>query len=366
MFENCKENRIAFGIFSLRGGGAERMISRLANAMVKQGIHVDIILLGDAKHQDYIIDNNIVLYDFEFPLCKSKIEKKVKQIWAIRGYMKKCQPKLVFCFLFTILPFFVLANIGLNHACKIVGTQRTNPKIIKWYHRAIVYPFLFKCDGFVFQTMKVRNSYSEWLREKSVVIGNIAPRVDSNRNKQIIKCAVCSIGRLHTDKDYETLLRAFAQVLRIVPDASLHIYGQGPLKEELQQMTADLCISHNVIFEGFSKNVENELNKYDIFACSSKGEGMPNALMEALAAGLACVATDCDYGPAELIEDGVNGYLVPVGDENKMAEKILYLLQHEEKRKEIQTEARKISNRFSEENIVNAYLNYARKVCDRK
>ena len=360
------QKRIAFALYSLQGGGAERMVSRLANAFVALGLQVDIVLLDGAMHIDYNLDRRVEIIDCGFPLLKGKIRRRIKTIFAIRDYIINNHPNVVFCYLFTTLPFFILANLGLDCSCKIVGSQRTNPKAIQACYRAVVYPFLFCCDGFVFQTTKVMNYYPGWLQEKSVVIGNIAPKMQKKERRQIIENAVCSAGRLHADKDYATLLRAFALVLHSVPNASLHIYGDGPLKEELQGIVAGLQISHQVVFEGFSKNLEDELTQYAIFAFSSKAEGLPNSLMEAMAAGLACVATDCDYGPSELIEDGVNGYLVPVGDENKMAEKLIYLLQHEAKRVELQTEAKKIIYRFSEANIINAYLDYAKIVCERQ
>ncbi len=361
-YEISKKTRIVFALSGLQGGGSERMVSRLANAFVTLGIRVDIILLFDAVHIDYEIDKRIRIFDFGFPFLRGRVRKKIRQIFAIRDYIRNNHPNLIFCYSYTMLPYFVLANVGLHCGCKIVGSQRANPKVFSAYYRFISFFFLLACDGFVFQTVKMMKCYPIWLQKKSVVIGNIAPVIQETE-KQIVENAVCSVGRLHTDKDYATLLRAFAQVLQSVPNASLHIYGDGPLKEDLQRMTVTLRIFQHVIFEGFSKTVEHELRKYTIFAFSSKAEGMPNALMEAMAAGLACVATDCDFGPAELIEDGVNGYLVPVGDADRMAERLVYLLRDGKKRNEIQRNACKISDTFAEEKIINAYLDYVKKVC---
>ncbi|MBQ8699601.1 MAG: glycosyltransferase [Schwartzia sp.] len=358
--------RVAFIVFSLRGGGAERMVSRLANSFVNKGIRVDIILLFDANHIEYEIDRRIHIVDCSYLTIKWKTKKKVIQIYRIHKYILEHRPDVIFSFILTTVPFSILAKTGLGQYCKIIGSQRTNPKSIKWYYRLIANPFFYACDGIIFQTKRVMDEYPAYIREKSTVIGNIAPRVLPRTDKEknlVIQDAICAVGRLHSDKDWETLFLAFAQVLRFVPGASLHIYGKGPLEQDLRKLSLRLQISKRVVFEGFSKDVIEVMKKYEIFAFSSKAEGMPNALMEAMAAGLACVATDCDYGPSELIEDGKNGYLVPVGDENKMAERLIYLLQHDETRKRMQMEARKISERFSEERIVNAYLSYAQQVC---
>ena len=157
-----------------------------------------------------------------------------------------------------------------------------------------------------------------------------------------------------------------SKVLKTVPAASLHIYGEGPMENEVKSLANRLCTPGSVVFEGFSRNIEMELQRYDIFAFSSKAEGMPNALLEAMSAGLACVATDCDFGPSELIEDGVSGYLVPVGDAELMADRLVRLLRDEGKRKKMQKEAKKILDIFSEEKIVNRYLDYAKQICRKK
>ena len=341
--------KIAFVIFSLRGGGAERMVSRLSNAFVNKGVSVDILLLFDSTNISYDIDERVSIHDFCYGDIKGKQVRKLVQILAIRKYIKNNHPDVVFCYIITTLPFAIIANIGLGHSCKIIGSQRTNPGNIPWHYRAIVNPFLRMCDGFVFQT-------------KGVVIGNIAPDNCGIHEANIDQMDICSVGRLHEDKDFETVIKAMARILRNKPEVKLHIYGEGPRKTALITLAEMLNVKDNIIFEGFVTNISEELNKYDIFVFSSKAEGMPNALIEAMAGGLACVATDCRFGPSDLIQDGYNGYLVPVSNDVIMADRILELINNKEMRMKIMQEARKITEIYSEDKIVDDYLMYAREI----
>lgn len=357
--------KITFVTFNLRGGGAERMVSRLSNAFVSKGISVDIILLFDSKNISYEIDKRVHIFDCCYEGIKGKQIRKLLQVLAIRKYIKNNHPDVIFCYIITTLPFAVLANIGLGHRCKIIGSQRTNPRSIPWHYRAIVNPFLHICDGFVFQTRGARNCYPEWLKKKSIVIGNIAPDNCGFHEVNTDQMEICSVGRLHKDKDFETVIKAMAKVVHDKPEAKLHIYGEGQRKDVLIGLAEKLNVGDNIIFEGFVANISEELKKYDIFVFSSRAEGMPNALMEAMAEGLACVATDCRFGPSDMIQDGHNGYLVPVGDDGVMADRILDLLNNKEKKIEIMQEARKITEIYSADKIVDDYLMYARKIYEK-
>lgn len=355
--------RIAFIIFSMMGGGAERMVSRLSNNFARRGLDVDLLLLFTKENRAYSIDENVGIIDIGFSEIENKTIKKIKQIIAIRDYIKDKQPDVVFCYVITTIPFAVLASMGLKNKTKIIGSQRTNPKVIALLHRMIVHPFLRMCDGFVFQTSGARDFYPDWLKNKSTIIGNIAPDVHVDREHLQGGEDICAAGRLHSDKDFETVIKAILVVKKTHPLIRLHIYGEGPKEKDLRALVAQLDLDNNIIFEGFTKNIEEELKKYDIYVFSSKAEGMPNSLIEAMATGMACIASDCDYGPSDLINDGINGYLVPVGDYNAMAEKICLMLDDKKKRKEIMLEAKKINDKYSENKITEEYLSYAKYVC---
>ena len=108
----------------------------------------------------------------------------------------------------------------------------------------------------------------------------------------------------------------------------------------------------------------SDISNFTMFVFSSKSEGMPNLLMEAMSVGLPCIATDCKFGPKELIENGVNGWLIPVADELAMADRILWIINNPNIAEEMGKQARNISRKYSENIIVKKYITYMDKLLD--
>ncbi len=355
--QKCKVN-IGFLIYSLDGGGAERMVSRLANGMYKRGINVSIIIFED-RNRAYDINPEISVYIMDVKR-RSRIMRTFSRIKQIHNYIKKEGIDVLFAFTISMVPFAILSSMGTK--CKIIGTERTNPKCLKRKYKICIPLFASFCKGYVFQTSGAMKCYPKKCQAKGVVIGNIAPCIEEIEVFPKEPLTICSAGRLHTDKDFETLIRAFKKVNDTIAKTKLDIYGDGPQKKELIDLAEKLNIAQNINFKGFTRQLSKELSKYSIFVFSSKAEGMPNTLMEAMAMGLSCVSTDCEFGPSELIDDGVNGYLVKVKDFDQMAMKIIYLLRNDEIRKSMGIRAKEISEKYSEDNIINAYIGYVTEV----
>jgi glycosyltransferase involved in cell wall biosynthesis len=137
---------------------------------------------------------------------------------------------------------------------------------------------------------------------------------------------VVAVGRLTAAKDYPTLLRAFQAVANKC-DAHLTIVGEGEERSMLEGLSRELGLEDSVSFPGFVPNQYKYMARADLLALSSAWEGFPTVIEEAMACGTPVVATDCPSGPSEMITDGENGLLVPVGDEAKLAQAILRLLE---------------------------------------
>lgn len=357
--------RVAFLTYSLKHGGAERMVSRLANGMARRGHDVSIFVF-DAACPSYQIDDAVSLIEIQAEKKKSMLAMP-GQIRQIRRHIVEKDIQVLFCFMTIMVPYGVLADVGMHRKCKVVGAERGNPYSVKKWHQSVSRVFLPGCDGFVFQTDGAMDCYPKRLKAKGVVIGNIAPDIGECHDKRkVFPNAVYSVGRLHTDKDFATLLHAFQIVSKAVSQATLHIYGEGPLEGELKGLAKKLGIAGQVYFEGFTLEMAKEMEKYGVFAFSSKAEGMPNALLEAMSAGMACVSTDCDFGPGELIEDGIDGYLVPVGDYKAMAKRLVALLRDRQLRERIGLEAEKVKIKYAERKIVGKYLAYAGNIVRKK
>jgi glycosyltransferase involved in cell wall biosynthesis len=131
---------------------------------------------------------------------------------------------------------------------------------------------------------------------------------------------ILAAGRLKPQKDFVLLLKAFANVKQSIPDARLVILGEGPQRQELEELALQLGIRQSVDLAGFRTNPYAFIAMADIFVLSSQYEGLPNILIEALALGKRIISTDCESGPVEILKHGRYGTLVPVGDLDQMTE----------------------------------------------
>lgn len=162
-------------------------------------------------------------------------------------------------------------------------------------------------------------------------------------------------GRLGPQKDFPTLLRAFARVRASRSDATLWILGRGPDQAALEQQASGLGLADAVRFLGFQSNPFKFMAAADLFVLSSAWEGFGNVVVEAMAAGVAVVSTDCDFGPGEIISDGVSGLLCPVGDDKAMADRILDLLSDPARRAAMAKAGRERSVDFDSDKITREY-----------
>lgn len=358
MQEQQKLN-VLFMIHSLQGGGAERMVVRLANYYAQMGHEISIGLF-DLNDFAYEVDSRIRIIDFSTKIS-NRIWRIVGRIHKIKKTIKKQSLDVIYAFTNSNVLYAIFGKIK---GVIVIGAERANPKVFSTKYRMIINLFAPLCDGYVFQTQGAKSLYPVKVQRKSVVIGNIAPNIQIKKNVKE-KNSVCAVGRLNADKDFFTLLRSFQKVVTIIPGAHLYIYGRGDLEDELIKLTKELNIDDNVIWKGFSKNIGEELQKYEIFAFSSKAEGMPNALIEAMSVGMACVSTDCEFGPSELIQHGKNGLLVPVGDQDQMAGALIQLMSNESLRENLGKEAKDTMKDYSEEIIGKAYLDYTYSILKR-
>lgn len=169
---------------------------------------------------------------------------------------------------------------------------------------------------------------------------------------------VLSIGRFEWQKDYDTLLEAFEKVAQINTNVGLFILGKGPLETHYKAKIAAMGLQGRIELGGFDKNPFKYLSACDVYVLSSRHEGMPGVLIQAMACGTACVATDCPTGPNELIIHDVNGLLVPVGDVESMAEAMLKMLQDSALRTRCAQNAPASVLRFHADKAITSYFNF--------
>jgi glycosyltransferase involved in cell wall biosynthesis len=171
----------------------------------------------------------------------------------------------------------------------------------------------------------------------------------------LVEKNVISVGRYSVEKNHRSLIAAWARVVERHPDWRLTLVGGGALEDELRRQVDELRLNGSVRLNGPSAQVDRDLLGSSIFALSSHTEGLPLVLAEAMACGVPCVSYDSGPGVREIIRDGEDGLIVPVGDEGGLADRISLLIEDEELRRRLGRQARENIHRFAREEIMNQW-----------
>lgn len=364
--------KVAIIIPSLQIGGAERVATELANWLTTKNIDVYLINM-EIKTNNFKLDSKVKLFN-----KTENYSKKFKKYNIIgRGYkfiknkylktkyilntLNSIKPDIIFEMLYYPIPYLVLYRIK-NKNTLIIGSERNNPKK---RNKKIIEKILSKfapnfCDGYIFQTIKVKEMFSKEIQNKSIVIPNAVsnPYINECYNKVEKEKVISNVGRLNYQKGQDILIKAFKIVNQKFPEYKLIIYGEGIERAALEKLIEELNLKDRVILAGKKENVIKEITRSEIFVFSSRYEGMPNALLEAMACGLPCISTDCVAGPSEIIKDNENGILVEIDNIEQIAEKIIYLIENKSIAEKIGLEAKKVLKEYSKDKIFNMYYNY--------
>ena len=354
-----KKKTIAFVTHSLAAGGAERVITTLANELSTSYNVVIITLI--ALPPFYPLKKNIELVH-----CKEEIPPSKNSYQAIRTnyelikrivhLLRTHKVDLCIGFLTTSNILSIIASKYLR--IPVIVSERNNPyledglvpkfwKII----RGRVYPFT---DFLVVQTETIKNYYRGKLKENKLVIIPNPINPDFKRSTQTKrKNIILNVGRLADQKRQDLLIRAFANIR---PSGwELHIIGEGENRPQLESLIKQLKLDQKVQLIGQTKNVQEHYETGKIFAFTSKYEGFPNALLEAMYFGMACVSTDCPSGPSSLIEDGTNGFLIPVDDQKALEERLSALIDNQKEIENIGKAAEISTTRFAVGKIISEW-----------
>ncbi|MDE0031432.1 MAG: glycosyltransferase [Deltaproteobacteria bacterium] len=406
---------VAFVLPNLAGGGAERSLLTVANGLIERGHRVDIILFGarihypaevprkarlflvdhrlddrtkksarakevlnnsarismaqlsvTSKSRDWLRIMDALRWD---PLCLPG-PRLVRQARAVAAYLSHQQPDCV-------VPSLPRAKIAALLAGQLLGTH---PPIVPTIRNVLqarrrshkrCYRHLFgRASHFICVSQGVADSLVEQVgvfATKVSVIHNpvVTPDLDARMTQPANHPwmddggvpVILSAGRLSSQKDYPTLVKAFARVAETRP-CRLIILGEGGRRTSLERLVARLGLTGRVSLPGWADNPFAFMARAALFVLSSRFEGLPGVLVQALACGCPCVSTDCPAGPAEVLQDGRLGQLVPVGDPVRLAEAMVSALERPVHRQTLRAGVAA----FSAENAISAYEGLIRSV----
>lgn len=339
--------KVLFYINTLAKGGAERVITNLANQFAEDN-HETVVVTSYYKNNEYKLSDKvqrIYLADY-IGNKKNRISKNLSMIYNLRKIIKDIKPDIAVSFTKEPSVRLILATIDLN--TKTVISVRNDPEVnYKGIINKIIANCLYpKADGCIFQTEDSKDYFPLKLQKKSKIIFNQVSSEFFEIERKDPKYIV-SIGNLYTDKNQILQINAFEKIVKSHPDEKLLIYGDGDLRNKLKNIIENKGLSENVFLMGRTDNVGEVLANAKIFLLTSNHEGMPNALLEALAVGVPCISTDCPCGgPNSVIKSGINGFLIPVNDQYALEKKINSLISDEQLCMNISRNAKISSNIF--------------------
>lgn len=329
-----KTKKIMFYISSLAKAGAQRVILNLTESLLAKG------------HQVTIVTTAIVENEYELPLGADRIISDIQgdeitsnritnlknRFMKLRNIWKSEQPDVIVSFIGKNNFMAILTAWGLK--LPVVTSVRGDPneeyysKMTKFLAKTL----MGQSAGIVLQTPDAKEYFPRWMHKKAIILENplnpefIEEYYTGEREQEIV-----TVGRIDSNKNQKLLIDAFFQIAEEFSDVKLVLYGDGEDRRKLIDYVKCSPYKERIIFPGAVSNVKERIRKSKLFVLPSNTEGMPNALMEALALGIPCISTDCPCGgPRMLMEGKENGILVPVGNSEKMAEAMRTILRNEE------------------------------------
>ena len=346
--------RIAFVIYSLAAGGAERVASTLINYWVGAGEQVTLVTLDSVEKDFYRIDARVKRIALgltsESKNRREFIGNNLRRVKSLRALFRSFEFDVVVSFIDKTNVLVLLATLGLG--VPVIVSERIDPRkyaigTVAACLRRVLYP---SARAVVVQTAGI----SQWARR---IVGKEAIHVIPNpiseqflgshgSNGTSAHHTVVAIGRMESQKGFDRLLAAFAKCAERRPEWTLRIVGEGTERPSLQELAIKLGLESRIRLDTVTKEPEKVLRDSDLFVLPSRYEGFPTVLLEAMACGLPVISFDCPTGPREMIRDGIDGVLVPPDDVEALAKAMDRLMGAQEERQRLAARAVEVSERF--------------------
>jgi GalNAc-alpha-(1->4)-GalNAc-alpha-(1->3)-diNAcBac-PP-undecaprenol alpha-1,4-N-acetyl-D-galactosaminyltransferase len=350
-----KELKITLVLPALNMGGMERVMAELACYFsTKPGVEVTLVLLSN-QPRFYILADSVKVIEPDFDYNKySRLVFTIKLFRYLQRSLKKSRPDVLLSFSERYNAFVILAAIG--RGAKVYVSDRASPFYSAGKMIDLINPYAYRfATGIIAQTNLAKEHLLKKTKHKNiVVIGN--PIRSFQARKAPKENIILYVGRFSDQKNQHVLVEHFAAIND--KNWVVKLVGDGFKEKQTREKVQELGVSESVHFEGRQKNIDDYYYRSSIFAFTSLSEGFPNALGEAMAAGLACISYDCIAGPADLIDDGINGFLIPVGDHALYTEKLKELMAKPELRASFGHKAKEKIKSFESHVISEKYFQF--------
>ena len=348
--------KILFAMDEIGISGIVSVANNLCACLLEQDdMEISVLCLSISDRTK--IDMRIPVFDLDLNKYGKK-QRYLKLIPSIKDFFSSHRfDTLVVCGM-EFVPFYFIACKNIKGMKKIAWEHRnfnTYPKYrLEWFGRRIA------CKSFdhvVCLTKRDHGYYLDYLndREKIRQIYNIMKIQKNSAEYDVESKTILSIGSLHPIKGFDMLLEIAEIVLKKHDDWIWEIYGAGAELENLQRMASEKKLTGKVLFKGFVSDVSQVYKKSSFFVLTSRAEGMPSVLIEAKRHYLPVVSFDIDCGPSDVIEDGINGFLIKPYDVCKMAERISALIEDSNLRLQMSKNSENDLSDFETESIVNSW-----------
>ena len=349
---------IIITLVDLECGGTERAAAELANYIAGKGGKVTILLMYK-KERFYHIHSGVNIIEPSF--TKKELGKLLYipfLLFFLRSQFKNQKPDIILALGY--IAFTLFSSIGLK--TKVIISFRTSQTRIRFPgNKALNLTYKFahcllrkRVNGIIAQTSQAANVFKKKYSCPVTIIPNYLRELKEFTHERINQ--IVTVGRCSSEKGQHFLIEAFSKLN--APDWILVIVGDGPKRKELEAIAYKLAINDRVVFTGFQENVDYYFSQSKIFALTSIAEGFPNALIEAMANSLAPVSFNCDAGPSEIIQHGKNGFLVEVGNVDRLAYYLSKLISDDTLRNSVASEAYKAKALYSLDTIAKRYLDF--------
>lgn len=330
-------------------GGAERVISILSSQLV-DNYEVDVLCYYSAP-VFYDIDSRVKIIDITKDWNCANFTSKAR---ALRKYVQSQPNAVVIAFM---MPFYIFSAISLlGNKTPFIAAERNDPNSASKLRQILSRLLLLKYDVLVAQTQGAKAFFENKSHcDLRVIYNPVNPALLSVVHNDPEEMHFISLARLMPQKNQKLLISAFKKVLDIYPHSKLTIYGEGPLRDDLQYQIDKLGIQGNVSLPGTTNNIVEAFSDASVYVCSSDYEGMPNSVIEAMVCGMPTISTRV-MGSIDLIQDGENGLLVEIGNEEELANAMLKLIADKDMRRTFSNEARNIANLLDTDRIVKQWV----------